>query len=372
MTTGMMTKDEALVNIVNEIQLRLRTGLFVNEASISQGAVLPILQALEWPIFNSQVVCPEYTIENRRVDFALCHQARRPEVFIEVKQVGQSEGADKQLFEYAFHTGVPLAILTTGQEWHFYLPAEQGTYQERRVYRLDLLEREPEECAARLIRYLSSERVATGDSSAAAREDYQGNARTREIHETLPIAWRRLTEEQDDLLIELVATKVEEVCGYKPDPDTVARFLEGQAAPKFPVPQSSASARRLSSNPVIPLPIPTESGTRTGYVLDGQDFQARSARDVLIQVLESLSSRDSEFLERFASRRHGRSRRYIAKTTDELYPGRPDLGRDHSHQLTSGWWVGTNYSRSNIRRILQLAGEVAGLRLGTELVVYLG
>ena len=141
--TGMTTEEEALVNIVREIQSRLKTGRFTNEASISQGAVLPILHALEWPIFDAQVVCPEYTLENRRVDYALCHQVRRPEVFIEVKQVGQSEGADRQLFEYAFHAGVPLAILTTGQEWHFYLPAELGTYQERRVYRLDLLEREP-------------------------------------------------------------------------------------------------------------------------------------------------------------------------------------------------------------------------------------
>ena len=170
----MTTQDEGLVNIVRQIQSRLKTGQFVNEAAVSQGAVLPILQALEWPIFDAQVVCPEYTIEGRRVDFALCHQPRRPEVFIEVKQVGQGEGADRQLFEYAFHAGVPLAILTTGQEWHFYLPAEQGTYQERRGYRLDLLEREPGESADRLIRYLSAERVAAGESLAAAREDMSG------------------------------------------------------------------------------------------------------------------------------------------------------------------------------------------------------
>ena len=115
----MTTQDEVLVYIVREIQSRLKTGQFANEASVSQGAVLPILQALEWPIFDAQMVCPEYTLENRRVDFALCHQVRRPEFFIEVKQVGQSEGADRQLFEYAFHAGVPLAVLTTGQEWHF-------------------------------------------------------------------------------------------------------------------------------------------------------------------------------------------------------------------------------------------------------------
>ena len=125
----MTTTDETLVNIVQDIQSRLKTGQVANEASVTQGSVLPILQALGWSIFDARIVCPEYTVEGKRVDFALCHQPRRPDIFMEVKQVGKSEGADRQLFEYAFHTGVPMAVLTTGQEWHFYLPAEQGTYQ---------------------------------------------------------------------------------------------------------------------------------------------------------------------------------------------------------------------------------------------------
>jgi len=58
-------------------------------------------------------------------------------ILIEVKQVGQSKGADRQLFEYAFHKGVPMAILTDGQEWNFFLPTEQGDYSERQLYKLD-------------------------------------------------------------------------------------------------------------------------------------------------------------------------------------------------------------------------------------------
>ena len=89
---------------------------------------------------------PEFSLEGRRVDFALCHPANRPAVFVEVKKVGGAKGADKQLFEYAFHSGVPMAILTDGQEWSFYLPGEQGRYDERRVYKLDLLERNVRRC----------------------------------------------------------------------------------------------------------------------------------------------------------------------------------------------------------------------------------
>jgi hypothetical protein len=222
----MIKNRDALIEVVKDIQSKLTIGQFNNEASVSQSAVLPILNALEWQIFNPQQVCPEYTLQGRRVDFALCHHAGKPDVFIEVKQVGKSEGADKQLFEYAFHVGVPLAILTTGQEWHFYLPAEQGTYQDRRVYMLDLLERDAEECAERLIRYLASDGVSKGVSLQAAREDYRGMARTREIAETIPAAWQRLVEEKDERLIERIGDKVEELCGYKPDSEMVVNFLE--------------------------------------------------------------------------------------------------------------------------------------------------
>ena len=59
----MTEQDAALVSIVQQIQSRLKTGQFVNEAAVSQGAVLPMLQGLGWPIFDAQTVCPEYTIE---------------------------------------------------------------------------------------------------------------------------------------------------------------------------------------------------------------------------------------------------------------------------------------------------------------------
>ena len=70
---------------------------------------------------------------------------KKTAVFIEVKRVGGIKGGDRQLFEYAFHEGVPMALLTDGQEWHFYLPLEQGSYQDRRLYKLDMINRPVEE-----------------------------------------------------------------------------------------------------------------------------------------------------------------------------------------------------------------------------------
>lgn len=367
---GLMELREHILRIQDNI----RAGRFANEAAVSQGIVLPFLQALGWPTYDTRVVSPEYGVEGRRVDFALCHPADKPLIFIEVKQVGQSEGADRQLFEYAFHLGVPMAVLTDGQEWHFYLPGEQGLYQERRVYKLDLLERNLDECEARLKRYLDYQASCSGKALEEARRDYQGVSKDRQITLTLPLAWAKLTEEPDNQLIELVADKVESLCGYKPDPDIVASFLANGARTAI-----SPQSKPILSQPAKPRNQKTTSVSArhtqlssVGFVLQGHNYVARNARDVMVQLFEELARRDSSFLERFVARpKHGKKRRFVARSQVELYPDRPDLGEEHSHKLSSGWWIGTNYSRENIEKIVRMACEVAGLNFGTDVIIKL-
>jgi hypothetical protein len=53
---------------------------------------------------------------------------------------------------------------------------------------------------------------------------------------------------------------------------------------------------------------------------------ARSAREVMVKVFEELTERDHTFLKRFAALpKHGRKRRYLSRTKEDLYPGRPHL-----------------------------------------------
>jgi hypothetical protein len=66
-----------------------------------------------------------------------------------------------------------------------------------------------------------------------------------------------------------------------------------------------------------------------------------------VKVFTELANHDSEFLERFASLpKHGRTRRYLARTPSALYPERPDVARDFSHEPKPGWWLGMNLSRA--------------------------
>ena len=130
------------------------------------------------------------------------------------------------MFEYAFHDGVPMAILTDGREWNFFLPGEQGDYGERRVYKLDMMKRELAECSKRLQRYLLQSAVASGLAIQEARDDYRSVSKDRQMLAALPKAWAQIIADEDEMLLEIVADRVESLCGFKPDPDVVARFLK--------------------------------------------------------------------------------------------------------------------------------------------------
>ena len=357
----------AINNHIEKVRQGLREGRFTSEAAVSQGILLPALNELGSPVFDTSIVIPEFSVEGRRVDYALCHPENKPSVFIEVKKVGLSDGADRQLFEYAFHLGVPMAILTDGQEWSFYLPGEQGRYDERRVYKLDLLEREISEAEIRLERYLGYKNVCSGAALKAARSDYQNVARIREIEANLPKAWSALLKEQDSLLLDLLAEKVEDLCGYKPDVDVCSQFLEKQGQDSqyvtnaIPVKSAPISQQRTftSGNGVSR----TRIVDNFKFTFKGKEITAGSAREVMTIIFQLLAKEDHGFLDRFVSRKHGKKRRYLAKDKRELYPGRPDLSEQHSVEVVPGWWLGTNYSRRNIQEIIDLALEVAGAQL---------
>ena len=383
---------------ISDIRENLRRGHYSNEAAVSQSIVRRLLATLGWPIYDPQVVYPEYTLEGRRVDYALCHPASKPRIFMEVKRVGKSDEAERQLFEYAFHIGVPLAVLTDGREWSFFLPAGAGSYDERRVYKLDLVEHDVAKSVRRFERYLRYEAVCSEKAFVAAQEDYRAIAREREIQEALPKAWAKLVTEEDELLLEVVAECVEDLCGYRPVPDTVARFLRETVQPgwgplpppaRLPVsspPPTTPKDQELPEEPpatlpqkVAPIPSPPialekpPEGVSAGFsfILLGKFVPCRNGRDVLIKAIEALAERDSSFIEKFVARpRHGHTNRYIAQDRNEIYPKSPHLVK-YAYRLRSGYWLKANPSYQQVGSIIKLACEVAGIGYGTDLKIKL-
>ncbi len=355
-----------------DVTARLRQGRYPNEQAISQGIVLRVLQEMGWDAWDPTVVWPEYQTGQGRADFALCHPQSKPAVFIEVKQPGKAEDAVRQALEYAFHTGVPFTVLTDGRTWSFYLPAEQGSYEDRRVYKLDLFQRPAAEAAETLNRYLSRARAESGEALETARKEYRSRNRRSQARAAIPEAWRELVEKGDELLVEQLANAVESKAGIRPDDDDVAEFLAALGKPEFvEAPRSDVSQ---PTSPVAQRPAPQRAAgesSRSGrLILRGKAHPYNNAKDAMVIVLRELAKDDPSFLERCSQHpdAQGRKRRYIARTPEELYPDREDL-REMREPLLGGWLVATNLNNVLKKTIIRLAAEVAGLTFGKDVIV---
>jgi len=98
-----------------------------------------------------------------------------------------------------------------------------------------------------------------------------------------PKAWAGLLEEENEELLELVAGRVESLCGFKPDPDTVAHFLKTNVALKTPATMPPQPPKRKSAPtpPAIPNPptnAPNQKPFTIGFVLEWAVFSGTKSK----------------------------------------------------------------------------------------------
>ncbi|MYB01875.1 hypothetical protein F4X90_19680, partial [Candidatus Poribacteria bacterium] len=143
----------------------------VNEATIQQYVILPILRTLGWNDTNlaSMEIIPEYQVENRRADYALhIKQDQNPVVLIECKRWDQPIGKnEEQICFYAYSGNVPLAIITNGKLWRFYLSWWKASSLSERIFCETNIENR-EEAISNLEKYLLKSNVASGEAELNA------------------------------------------------------------------------------------------------------------------------------------------------------------------------------------------------------------
>ncbi|MBL8589030.1 MAG: hypothetical protein JNK46_10925 [Methylobacteriaceae bacterium] len=376
----MANDSKPLEALLKRTQARLSEGAYPNEAAISINVVMPILAELGWDVSDPSQIMPEYAKAGRRVDFALCASGKRPAIFIEVKGLGRATEGDRQLFEYAFHEGIPLCLLTDGREWSFYLPGGQGAYDERRVYRLHLTERPIAECVRVLDRYLDRSRVRSGAAFEDAMRDYRDIASRREAARSIPAAWSQLVSQPEDLLIDLLGERTEAIAGYRPTNVELQAFLRSlqvdnrlPAANKLPADvagQQEHSTKKSLPSTVTALHAPIdERSDRRGvtFTFFGNEHHVSSAATALVEILRMLASRYPESLPAVAEAARSRKRNHIARTPEEIYPLRPDLAR--AVEFAPGWLVGLNISNRDKMRLIREACAVTGAKLGADVKI---
>ena len=205
---------------------RLRSNDLENEEEVKLAVILPTLLALDWNPAHFESIKPEYSVGQGRVDYALlCHG--RPQVFIEAKRRRALDvRAEGQLFGYASNQGVPLLVLTDGYYWDFYLSMAAGIPEERRFHRLELSREDKiPEYMEFLETYLRKHRVASGEARRSAETHLEKNRERARVRAAIPVAWNSLLSEPDELLRDLLAERVQNTSGSKPDPDDVDEFL---------------------------------------------------------------------------------------------------------------------------------------------------
>ena len=364
-----MTLKEHIDDIRNELEHRQ----FTNETAVRLGIIDPLLKELGWPTSKTQVVFPEYTVERGKVDYALCHPPATPRIFIEAKQVGKLDGAERQLFEYAVHQGVRVAILTDGRKWVFFYPPGEGTYEERKVVELDLLMGDREENAYRLNRYLNYESVRTGNAFLSIEEDYRNFSRQRELAQRLPEVWHKILEERNQILLQLLIEDTKKVCRYIPTEEEVLAFLESlttepqeeHVSPMHvpPVPLADSQTQVLDQEEhVSPMPVstpePKRSPRRTRLVVtmpDGERIERPLIKDTFVEVIEKLGIEKVAALDII--------RRRIPLVSASEYPSR-------SQRQSGSYYIYTGATTKDKRRDLMKIAKGLGLedKLKVEIV----
>jgi hypothetical protein len=221
---------ERLIEFLESIKTNPRAPLF-DEAATKQAIILPLLHdMLGWNTYNIDEVTPEFSVENRRVDYSL-RLNNTNEVFLEVKKAGEDlERHQEQLLDYSFRQGVELAVLTNGLTFWFYLPTKKGDWKGRKFYTIDIIQQEIHDVAQKFMDLLSRANVQTGKALQIAESIYKGKLKKKVLEETLPEAWNRLISEPDSLLLDLLSGTTEKLCGFKPEINEVTRFLDRHEA----------------------------------------------------------------------------------------------------------------------------------------------
>jgi len=309
--------NEEFLKFIIDIKSNKKISFF-DEAATKQGIILKILSLLGWDIHNVDEVFPEYSVGEKKVDYALRYNNSN-KVFIEVKKPAEElDKHQEQLLNYSFREGVRLAVLTNGITWWFYLPIYEGNWEQRKFYTIEIYDQKPEEILRKFIDFLSRENVITGKAIDNAENVYSSKQRELIIKETLPRAWNRIIDSFDEAFLEIIAETTEKLCGYKPDYQTIQIFIESNID-KLIFPEENTKIDSLNKNN-IKIEGTYRNKSIVSFTFKGEKYEVNSWRDMLLKICNIMFIKHGNIFEKVLSLR-GRKRPYFTRNPNELrYP----------------------------------------------------
>lgn len=311
--------NEKLEKLINEYKTTKQLITF-DEAATKQAVILRILSSLGWDPFNVDEIYPEYSVGGKRVDYAL-RQNGKNKVFIEVKKINEDlEPHQEQLLNYSFQEGVRLAILTNGISWWFYLPLNEGSWEQRKFYTIEIYDQDSNDITEKFEMFLSKDNVISGRAIINAENIYKSRQKLSLIKDTLPEAWEKLIMEPDELLVELLADTTEKLCGHKPDNEVVEQFLMkiNQAIVQRGEEPSNLKRPKKEQRYLAKSLVKNYTGKSVvSFIFEGKRYPIQSWKELLIKICKIVLSIHKDQQEKVFNL-IGRKRPYFTKNPDEL------------------------------------------------------
>jgi hypothetical protein len=276
-----------------------------DEAATKQAVILKILSLLDWDPFDVDEVQPEYEAGGGKVDFSLRHSGANKVFLVVKKETKDFPKHQDKVLTCAVQGKAEMAILANGLTWWMFLPLLGGSAEEKRFHVIDMKEQSAEEVSEKLEEFLAKENVISGKALKVAEDIYETRQRNLLIKEHLPKAWKKIINEPEKWLINLVADVTKELCGYKPEREAVEEFLAHEVQAKTdmermirpeppppppprpaPPPPPAASAPQPGKTPA---PVRGEDFTGKSIIsfsLDGKRHEVRSWKAMFLKLCE--------------------------------------------------------------------------------------
>ena len=312
-----------------------------NEETAKFQILAPVLADLSWDPFGQEVRW-EHPVGGKksggRADIAL-KAGDRTWALIEAKAPGANLSHHvEQVLGYAFHEGVDVCVLSDGLQWWLYLPRESGAPEERRFAVLHL-ERDPvDQVCNDLNTFLGRESLLGGQAVERARQVRQALRETAQLEKEMPEIWRRMLDEPDADLIELIGQRVYDRLSLRPSREQIVAAVRNRPIP------SNEHEKTGREKP----------GPPTAVVLWGERHSIKLHSDILVTVVEELYKRHADSFDQTVEPLKYREWQYVSRDRERVAGENPK-------QTPSGYFVNVHMTakvqRLRWNRLLEAFGH---------------
>ena len=415
-----------LLQFIQSLKTRLETDpsfCVGREEDVKISIINPILMRLDWEVGETSYVSLEYSPKRcgGRVDYGLLIPERdnKLQCVIEAKARDINLNSfEDQLFKYISFEVPWLAILTDGRKWRFYFPGALGEYEQRLVHALDIQKDPPKEVVRRFNRYLSFERVSSGEAMKDLDSDHKEITSKKHISR----AWAKICSSEE--LIDLLTKETRKISGPAPERRYVEEFLRslqgGEEEDKDPKPRKGKIRRvvgfltplieegiytrkqlqqeaekqfdDVSPNTIdaqlrgsmktdpnlnkFPCVVEVDSTTKVmrftkevpkardkndkkiRFFLRGKEYTEAIAISAYVKIFTILAREDRKFLELLAPQTKKQKNQWLSQNRNDM----PKY--DRAEEILGGWWLDKNVDNKGKNRRLKEACEVAGIPFG--------